>query len=140
MNFFNLKNAQIKLLKAIALSVALLTTPMLAATQDAGSSKELEIPSGFNFAQQRQVTLDLKLTHADVLAVRVYGLNFKGKDKDETKSELPSLLSIIKLSYETSLYKTIEVPVQYTHVVIDYNQAKVEPILIPEDNLLVIKD
>ncbi|MGH1540593.1 MAG: hypothetical protein ACRBHB_09235 [Arenicella sp.] len=113
---------------------------MLATAQGAGSSKELEVPHGFNFAQQRQVTLDLTLSHTNVLAVRVYGLNFEGKDKDETQAELPSLLGISKLSYGTSLYKTIEVPVQYTHLVIDYGQDNVEPVPIPKDNLLVVTD
>ncbi len=140
MNLSNLKNTQITILKVIAFSLALLAAPMLATAQGAGSSKELEVPHGFNFAQQRQVTLDLTLSHTNVLAVRVYGLNFEGKDKDETQAELPSLLGISKLSYGTSLYKTIEVPVQYTHLVIDYGQDNVEPVPIPKDNLLVVTD
>jgi len=140
MNLSNLKNAKIAMLKAIAISFALLATPMVASAQGAGSSKELEVPHGFNFAQQRQVTLDLTLSQTNVLAVRVYGLNFEGKDNDESQTGLPSLLSISKLSYGTSLYKIIEVPVQYTHMVIDYGQDNVEPVLIPQDNLLVVTD
>lgn len=144
MNLFNLKNTQIAMLKATALSTALLAlfaTPIMpVSAQGAGSSKELEVPRGFNFTQQRQVTLDLTLSQTNVLAVRVYGLNFQGKDKDDTQAELPSLLSINKLLYGTSLYKTIEVPVQYTHMVVDYGQENVEPVLIPQDNLLVITD
>jgi len=140
MNLSNLKNAQIAMLQAIAISVALLATPVVASAQGAGSSKELEVPHGFNFAQQRQVTLDLMLSQTNVLAVRVYGLNFEGKDKNDAQAELPSLLSISKLSYGTSLYKIIEVPVQYTHMVIDYGQDNVEPVLIPQDNLLVVTD
>lgn len=133
-------------LKAVTLGITLLTlfavftTPMVASAQGAGSSKELEVPHGFNFTQQRQVTLDLMLSQTNVLAVRVYGLNFEGKYRDDPEAELPSLLSISKLSYGTRLYKVIEVPVQYTHMMIDYGQDNVEPVLIPQDNLLVLTD
>lgn len=140
MNLSNLKKIQMTILKAIALIITLLATSMVASAQSAGSSKELAVPHGFNFAQQRQVTLDLMLSQTNVLAVRVYGLNFEGKDTDEPQAELPSLLSISKLSYGTSLYKIIEVPVQYTHLVIDFGQDSIEPVLIPQDNLLVVTD
>ncbi len=143
MNLFKQKNVAVRLLKKIMCSIATLSVlvhPTFALSNDAGSSKELEVPHGFNFAQQRRVTLDLMLSQTNVLAVRVYGLNFEGMDKDESKSELPSLLSISKLEYGTSLYKIIEVPIQYTHVVIDYGQDTVEPVLIPQDNLLVLTD
>lgn len=140
MNLSKIKNARITTLKATVLSLILLATSMFATAQGAGSSKELEVPRGFNFAQQRQVTLDLTLSHTNVLAVRVYGVNFQGKDRDETQSQSTSLLNISRVSYGTALYKTIEVPVQYTHLMIDYGQDNPEPVIIPEDNLLVVTD
>lgn len=104
----------------------------------------LSIPVQFGFNAERKVALTIDFTHHSAQVVKVYGFNYRGLySRNKSNTDLPqiqrSLLAVMNVGETGLLAQSINIPQQYSHIVIDYGQANQQPQRIPQSNAIVIR-